>query len=255
MKGICALCNDSGILEKSHIIPNAVFKKIKRTSNGQGIALVDDEHTSVQYSQDSWWEYLLCKKCEGQISMYEKYFFESIRGNNGIKKNQHSLGVTYTGIRYPKFKLFLISLLWRAAVAKHVAFSKVILVDQWLEELRDSINNEKPLGKSKFGCRLYKLADSTAGGFDVKSLEQLVVAPIPRIKKRVISFMFIIDGIVIEYYCPSIPYSDFKKPGVFKNKNVFLMPFQEICKIPEIMNLMVVNYGKNKKGMVKLKNR
>jgi len=147
------------------------------------------------------------------------------------------------------------SLLWRAAVAKHVAFSKVILVDQWLEELRNSISNEKPLGKSKFGCRLYKLSDSSVGGFDVNSLEHLVVAPIPRIRKRVISFMFVIDGIVIEYYCPAIPYNDFKKPGIFKNNNVYLMPFQEIYKIPEIMNLMIVNYGKNQKGMVKLKNR
>ena len=129
------------------------------------------------------------------------------------------------------------------------------MVDQWLEELRNSLNNEKPLGKSKFGCRLYKLYDPTVGGFDIKSLEQLVIAPIPRIKKRVISFMFIMEGIVIEYYCPAIPYSDFKKPGIFQNNNVYFMPFQEICKIPEIMDLMVINYGKDQKDMVKFKNR
>ncbi len=255
MKGICALCNNSRTLEKSHIIPNASFKKIKQSLNGKSIILNDDKYTWIQYSQESWWEYLLCGKCEDKISTYEKYFFESIRGRNGIKKNEHSRGITYTGIDYHKFRLFLVSLLWRAAVAKNSFFSKVILVDKWLEELRNSLNNEKPPGKSKFGCRLYKLYDSTINGFDIKSLEQLVIAPISRIEKRVDCFMFIIEGIVIEYYCPAILYSDFKKPGVFQNNNVYFIPFQEICEIPEIMNLMVVNCRKDQNNMVKFKNR
>jgi len=254
MKGICGLCYNPDVLEKSHIIPNAAFKKIKRSLKGKGIVLVNDEDTYVQYSQESWWEYLLCGECEDKFSKYEKYFFEAIRGRKPIKKNMHSRGVTYTGIDYPKFRIFLASLLWRAAVAKHDRFSKVILKDQWLEELRDSLNNEVPLGKSRFGCRLYKLHDSTVGGFDVKSLKQLVIEPICRIEKRLVSFMFIMEGVAIEYFCPAIPHKDFKTPGIFQDKNIYFMPFQEICKIPEIMDLMVTNYGKNQKGMVEFKN-
>jgi hypothetical protein len=254
MNDICALCKNIDALEKSHIIPNAVFKRVKRSLSGKGILLTGDEQTWIKYSQDSWYEYLLCGECEDKVSKYEKYYFESIRGNNHVSKTENFRGITYSGIDYHKFKLFLTSLLWRAAIAKHDAFVNVILEDEWLEELRSSLVNEIPLGSSKYGCRLSKLCDSTLG-FDDKNLEQFIISPIPRIKKRVVVILFIIDGVFIEFYCPFIPYKCIKKPGLFREEKLYRMPFQEINKIPELFNIMAESYSKHKKGMVKFKNR
>jgi hypothetical protein len=109
--GNCALCTTEKLLEKSHIIPNTLFKRLKRDNAGKAIVFDDKKNTLIRYESGSWWEYLLCGECEDIISGYEEYSFLALRGKGGIKLNYHQLGLTFHHLNYLKFKLFLTSLL------------------------------------------------------------------------------------------------------------------------------------------------
>ncbi|MFC6669449.1 hypothetical protein [Marinobacterium aestuariivivens] len=79
--GKCALCLRTRQLEKSHIIPNSAFKPIKRGLNGKVIAVTGDKDTWVKYTNESWWEYLLCSDCEDIFEKYETYSLGILRND------------------------------------------------------------------------------------------------------------------------------------------------------------------------------
>lgn len=228
MKGECALCKNTRNLERSHVIPNAAFKKIKRSMSGKAI-VSDDEHSWVQYSSESWWEYMLCGDCEDRFSDYEKYFTEVLRGSRRAKHKINKYGMTFVDLDHRVSKLFLQSLLWRAAVSRQTKFQKVVLHPTWAEEFRQSLYAEKPLSQLKYGCKILKLNDPTLGGFSMENLDQIVISPIPRVTGQRMSFLFLLEGYLFEFFCPSVPFSRSKERGVYRNKKVFFVPFQAIC--------------------------
>lgn len=258
-RDVCALCIEPRTLRKSHIIPNAVFRRIKQGQNsGQLIQLDDSEHTPVHYSQESWWEHLLCADCERAIGEYEKYGLALLRGSERSKIQKHTEAVTFRAHDYRRFKLFLTSLLWRAAVSKQSYFSKVILLDKCKEEARVSLFKGKPLGPLRLGCKLLRMTDNTSeadGGFPPESLEQLVISPIPRLHegRPYYTFLFLIEGFLLEYFVRAIPHKQANERGVHKNSPVLFVPLKSIFDVPELVKLMVSAYGKHDRGLVTFK--
>ena len=256
---ICALCVELKALRRSHIIPNAVFRRIKQgQDSGQLIQLDDSEHAPVQYSQESWWEYLLCAECEQTISEQDEYSLALLRGSDRSKIFRHADGVTFRAHDYRRFKLFLTSILWRAAVSKQPCFSKVILPDNIKEEARVSLRNGKALGPLRLGCKLFRLTDTTSkadGGFSAENLEQLVTSPILRLHNRrpYHTFLFLFEGFLLEYFVRAIPYKQAHERGVHKDSPTFFVPHRDIFKVPELVKLLVSAYGKNDRGLVKFR--
>ena len=80
VKGRCRLCLKYKNLMKSHIIPNAVFRRLKKEGDGKLIEINTNPIEKIHYTSDSWWEYLLCDNCEKKISKYESYGLSVIRG-------------------------------------------------------------------------------------------------------------------------------------------------------------------------------
>lgn len=258
--GVCALCVEPKTLRKSHIIPNAVFRRIKQDHNsGQLIQLDDSDHAPVQHSQESWWEYLLCADCERIIGENEKYGLALLRGSDRSRINRHARGVTFRAHDYSLFKLFLTSLLWRAAVSKQPHFSKVRLPDDCQEEARMSLLNGKALGPLRLGCKLLRLIDNiseTDGGFSSKSLEQLVISPIPRLHegRSYYTFLFLLEGFLLEYFVRAIPHKQAHERGVHRESPALFVPNKSIFDVPELLKLMVAAYGKYDRGLVTFKN-
>jgi hypothetical protein len=119
-EGICPLCQREKQLSRSHILPNASFRKIKRQNSGKLVSFDDSAYTPVGHTVESWWEYLLCHECEQILSVYENYSIGILRK---MARDSH---FTLKNFDYVKLKLFFTSLLWRAAVSNQDAFSKVI---------------------------------------------------------------------------------------------------------------------------------
>ena len=149
----CRLCLRKTTPRNSHIIPEFVYK-----------LMYDDKHRYHKFSttstrrdkmeQKGLREKLLCGECEIRLSRYEKYASRVFDGKQitvptvrGKLKGDASL----CGIDYAGFKLFQLSVLWRAGVAKHVFFKNVNLGSHE-EILRQMILQENPGASHQYGC-------------------------------------------------------------------------------------------------------
>lgn len=236
---------------RSHILPNAIFRRIKKNSSGRLIRFDNDKKSAVHYSQESYWERLLCKECEEIIRDYETYGLKLLRGAKFVSAHTHSNGVTFRNHKYNPFKLFLSSVVWRASVSKQDAFAKVLLPSFIKEEARLSLLNSRPLGPYKLGCKIFRLHDETKG-FSSTVLRQFIISPVPRLpaKANSYSFLFIFEGFVFEFFVPTIPIRRRSERGIQKKSNILFTPFIEFGEIPELMNLLTSGYGKFHQGAV-----
>ena len=252
-KSSCRLCRKIKDLRRSHILPDALFRSIKRQNSGKVISFDDSKDTLVKYSSESWWEDLFCFDCEGIISAYEKYGLERLRGRPKNMVHSHNRGLTIGNVDYAKFKLFVTSLLWRAAVSNLDAFAKVVLPRSIAEEARTSLISSRPLSPFKLGCTIVRLIDQTSeskGGFSETAIKQLIIPPIPRIRSRYVSFIFVFEGYLLEFFAPSIPLNESARQGFLKNTKVLYIPNKNIFEIEELMNIIVSGYRKADLGMV-----
>jgi hypothetical protein len=258
-KQACRLCRKSGELQRSHILPDALFRRIKRENSGKLVRFDDSKNSFVDHSIESWWQYLLCSSCESIIAGYEKYGLETLRRATSAPLGYGAgRGVTLKGTDYATLKLFGTSLLWRAAVSDLDVFAKVILPAPLLEAARNSLLSGQPLSAFKLGCKIVRLFDKTPkveGGFSEADIKQLILSPIPRKRRRYVSFVFIIEGYLLEFFVPSIPLNESSRLGVLKNSKVLYVPNKNIFEVEELMKIMVAGYRKAALGMVALQNR
>lgn len=136
---ICKLCQeDTKLLKKSHIIPDFMYKEIYDEKHFlyRGSAKNLDKMQTVptgEYDSN-----ILCKNCDNEIiGSYESYgsgvFFDGLPQSNcpTFKSGKiNDIHVTlFENLEYDKFKLFLLSLLWRASISNRKFFKNVNLGD------------------------------------------------------------------------------------------------------------------------------
>ena len=96
---------------------------------------------------------LLCPSCETKFSAYETYAAPIVRSLAGLPMHSSGLALKPLHVDYPKFKLFEMSLLWRAAVSGHPLFAGVTL-GKAEPRLRDMLANGRPGRRNNFGCAI-----------------------------------------------------------------------------------------------------
>jgi len=83
------------------------------------------------FIQKGWRERLLCRSCEGRFSQWEHWFAAFWKGAPDSTLNNDPLGggqiYARNGVEYGPFKLFHLSVLWRASVASREEFGTVSL--------------------------------------------------------------------------------------------------------------------------------
>ena len=136
--GKCKLCEKEDELCKSHAIPDSLFRKLFAKDSGKAIKLSDDDF--VQYTNESGWDYQLCRKCEAHLNFsYDK---------NAIKYLTHTefqvsalCGVVLRKIDVASIRMFYLSVLWRAVNSNNTIYAKIKnSVDFALnEKLRNSL--------------------------------------------------------------------------------------------------------------------
>jgi len=143
LNNICALCKSKGNILDSHIIPEFMYKPI-----------YDDKHrlllrkngfiVKTEPLQKGIREKLLCKKCEGQLSVYEKYVREILFGGTVINIQKFSDRIILYGLDYAKVRLFFLSLIWRMSVASKHDIWRNVNLGPHQEIIRDMILSENP---------------------------------------------------------------------------------------------------------------
>jgi hypothetical protein len=102
------------------------------------------------------------------------------------------------GVDYSLFKLFQLSILWRAGVSALPMFSKVDLGPH-SERLRQRVFAEDPGAPSEYGCALYAL--TSKDGVD----SGLIVAPTLMRMEGIHSYHFVFGGLIWLFFVSSHP--------------------------------------------------
>lgn len=146
---LCRLCHRESDLRFSHILPEFFY-----------LPLYDDLHRtmSVHFDekeklvQKGFREYLLCQECETKLSKYESYTARLIKSIKDFPKDASGLFAYSDNVDYREFKLFQLSILWRAGVSRNKMFSQVELGDKHEEKIRCMLVEEDPGRFSDYGC-------------------------------------------------------------------------------------------------------
>lgn len=166
----CALCLQDSEIRRSHIIPEYLYE-----------AMYDDKHRfhvlSVIEGQKDWMEQkglrerLLCDDCETKISRFEDYGRRVLKGGAEFKFERQGSLVIVDGIDYRRFKLFQLSILWRAGVSTLDLFQHVQL-GPFEEALRNMVLHEHPGKQEDFGCVMFGLKNG------IDAIADLIVQPV-----------------------------------------------------------------------------
>jgi hypothetical protein len=143
----CKLCLKESELRKSHILPEFLYEN-----------LYDEKHRTLLISRENEKviqkgirEKLLCQECETKLSKYEKYAKELILEIPNFPRDDN-LGLLYSdSVDFVKFKLFQLSILWRAGVSSDILFQQVKL-GLHEERIRSLLNDEHPGKVFDYGC-------------------------------------------------------------------------------------------------------
>lgn len=171
----CALCKQEKPLQDSHILPEFIYR-----------VLYDEKHrlaTSsfsgkpiVTFSQKGIREKLLCRECEGKFSKHEKYFKDFLSGKIQVVTARRGDFIKLTGLDYKRFKLFGLSVLWRASITKQKMFAAVKLGTKHEEELRRLLDDEDPGPPNKYGFFLIALEKEKD---EPDEMSSLIMKPTP----------------------------------------------------------------------------
>ncbi|PER04891.1 hypothetical protein [Bacillus cereus] len=129
----CRLCGEGKELIKSHIVPEGFYKNMYDNKNR--LFLSSQSRNGFITMQKGQREELLCIECDSNLigNKYDKYGIQVIRDRLHIQSSTDYTKETWEGLDYNKFKIFLLSVLWRAHIAQK--FHKGITLDENTETL------------------------------------------------------------------------------------------------------------------------
>lgn len=162
----CQLCLEDKTLCKSHIIPEYFYDRLY-TGNRLLEIQVSGEGRPSFYRQKGIREKLLCKECETYLSRFENYaktLFEG--GYANITHERIGRIAVCKGLDYHKFKIFQLSVLWRAGVSADPMFSNIKL-GRHQEILRRMIVDGDPGESYSYGCGLFFPISPDGGLIDI----------------------------------------------------------------------------------------
>lgn len=203
-RGICALCDNDRELCKSHAIPNSVFSFVFRRGCGKAVAVVDDEHTKIAYSSDSWSAYLLCEMCEGDLNdRFDSYGIAIFKGR-GCTVKKTAAGISFSPIDRQRLRMFVLSVRWRMAVSPNRAYASIRLPYEMESEIKSALKEKRNLRPGRCRGRILPT-------------ERLQRVFFPHPPKKTMTGIGIASG----------------------SSPVLLAPFQEVAEFPELINLLV----------------
>ena len=149
------LCHRSRKLRRSHIIPEFLYLPLYDERH-RAVKVTSAKNEKVEFIQKGIREPLLCQECETKISRYERYAAPITKAIALRLQISDIKTVTTISVDYAQFKLFQMSLIWRASISIHPMFASVDLGDN-AERLRRLIYEGKPGEPHEFGCMILGL--------------------------------------------------------------------------------------------------
>jgi hypothetical protein len=168
--------------------------------------LYDDKHRFHQLStnpesknrllQKGLRERLLCIGCEQRLSVLERYVSLVLNGGVELTHRREDKRLHLGGLDYAKFKLFQLSVLWRASVSSLAMFSQVSL-GAHEERIREMLLSEDPGPPECYGCLMFVLLQ------EEQLVQDIIVQPTWARLIGHYSYRFVFGGMVWLYVVSS----------------------------------------------------
>ena len=192
---ICKLCYDPKPLCGSHIIPEFFYEFLYDEKHRFNI-LSGTAGQRPRFAQKGMKEPLLCETCETKLSKYEGYARGVFLGGREIVCVKEAGRVVVQQLEYETLKLFQMSILWRAGVAKQPLFSNVDLGPHE-ERLRSMLISGTAGKPSEYGCAVICLLNNG------KPLGDLITQPLLIRLKGHRCYRFFFGGFFWHYFVSS----------------------------------------------------
>ncbi len=138
----CRLCGNDRDIRLSHIIPEFMYKPLYDRKHRYQV-LTDSANIPPRREQKGIRERLLCESCETKIGKYERYASLIWNNQKPVAWLREGDFIQAAGIDYTQFKLFALSVLWRAGVSSIEMFDQVKLGPHE-EPLKRMLQTEDP---------------------------------------------------------------------------------------------------------------
>jgi len=165
----CGLCGEERILQYSHVIPEFLYASTYNEKH-QAVEVTSQLGEKDNLHQKGLREPLLCASCEEHLSKYETYaapILKRIRRLDAERRGDHYI---VQGVQYANFKLFQISLLWRASITSIDMF-RGVKVGEHEEVLRQMLLDDDPGEADEYGCAMFVLENT-------RYLDKVIWAPV-----------------------------------------------------------------------------
>lgn len=178
--GACKLCHLARPLRRSHIVPEFLYGPVYK---GEGVehwtvGLWRDAHGSLKPRkvQMGLRERLLCDDCEDllnreyeqpSVALWRYLVGDSATPPRGVTEQRlrtasGNEGTRFSGLDYPSWKLFLLSILWRASIADGLEWSGVALGQKHEAIVRSMLLSMQPAEMEDYPCIIYLVRDNPA---------------------------------------------------------------------------------------------
>jgi hypothetical protein len=147
----CKLCKEHKPLSESHIFPEWLYKPLY-DDNHRFFVLSTDTNKRRGTRPKGIYEKLLCNECEQRFSRWEGYA-RDVFHNLSLKVNEDERAVVFSGLQYTPFKLFQMSLIWRASISSRSEMHKIDLGPH-AERIRKMILEDCPGEVYEYGSIL-----------------------------------------------------------------------------------------------------
>lgn len=145
----CKLCLNISELCNSHIVPEFLFKNLYTEEKHQFFQV--EGKPGVRKWQKGFREKMLCRDCEDKLNKWETYVSHLLFGGTEISIEKMKDSIIVRDVDYTKFKLFQLSLIWRAGASTLQQFSNVRLGPHE-EKLRSMIEKGDPGKPFDYAC-------------------------------------------------------------------------------------------------------
>ena len=149
----CALCHRRQKLRDSHIIPEFLYTSLYDDKHRfHEMSVIPEQNNSLH--QKGVREPLLCAECEGLFSEWERYASLVLKGGVELSYRREGSLIYIGGLDYAKFRLFQLSVLWRAGVSS-LPFFDAVGLGKHAEILRQLLLRGDPGRPFRYGCLMF----------------------------------------------------------------------------------------------------
>lgn len=236
---VCQLCHQEKELQRSHIVPDSIFRTLKE--DGRTMMISSNPSFPPNLSQDSYWERLFCLECEKFLNLrYERYSLDFLYGRNKIiKRIQFSNYVRFQRLEVGRFHLFVLSVFWRMSIASDSIYSAVDFGDHFNECFRRIVLGELSPKAVPYFLGVQRITAVSVGEIDGEAFSRsILMMPFSRRYEDGLSFSWVCRGFLFTFFLNR----DMSVPdgfGVVKKTGCKMqVPYIAIGEIPEFVRAL-----------------